>query len=71
MKTFHVTWEMSIDAETPEDAARQALEIHRDPESVATVFAVDYLGVRMVVDVETEPPVILRSEWPGFLKEQQ
>ena len=40
MTTYTVTWTMEIDAETPEEAAREALEIHRDPASLATVFDV-------------------------------
>jgi len=40
MKSYLVTWEMEFDAETPEEAARQALTVHRDPESLATVFTV-------------------------------
>jgi len=39
-KTYVVTWEMDIEAETPEAAAAKALEIHRDPESIATMFDV-------------------------------
>lgn len=38
--TYRVEWSMEIDADSPEEAARKALAIHRDPESVATVFDV-------------------------------
>ncbi len=38
MKTYSIKWEIEIDAETPEEAARKALEIQRDPASLATVF---------------------------------
>lgn len=38
--TFHVVWECDIWAETPEDAARKALEILRDPNSTALFFTV-------------------------------
>lgn len=41
MKTYLVTWEIELDAETPEAAARAALAIQRDPNSLATVFNVD------------------------------
>lgn len=41
MKEYKVIWEMLIEAETPVDAAKRALEIHRDPESWANVFTVD------------------------------
>lgn len=40
MKSYLVTWEIDIDADTPEDAARKALAIQRDPASIATVFDV-------------------------------
>lgn len=38
---YLVTWDINISgARDPIDAARQALEIQRDPESIATVFQV-------------------------------
>ena len=40
MKTYRVVWEIELDAESPEDAAREALAIQRDPESEATFFDV-------------------------------
>ena len=40
MTTYRVVWEIDIDADTPEEAARIALDIQRDPESLATVFRV-------------------------------
>ena len=39
-QTYHVEWSIEIDAETPEEAARKALEIQRDSASCATVFDV-------------------------------
>lgn len=44
MRRYLVTWEMEISADDPTQAARLALEIHRDPESLATVF--DVLDMR-------------------------
>lgn len=38
MTTYNIKWEIEIDAKTPEEAARKALEIQRDPASLATVF---------------------------------
>jgi hypothetical protein len=58
MKNYRVTWEIDLSAKTPEDAAVMALAIHRDPTSIATVFAVtgdgDVRGraVRVWVDVD-------------------
>lgn len=40
MKTYLVTWEIDIDADSPEAAAREALRIQRDAASSATVFRV-------------------------------
>jgi hypothetical protein len=40
MPTYHVKWEIDIDAENADEAARKALAIQRDPNSIATVFAV-------------------------------
>jgi len=40
MAQYRVTWEIELDADTPEDAAREALAIMRDPDSIATVFTV-------------------------------
>lgn len=39
-KEYRVTWYIDIYAASPEDAARRALEIQRDPESIATIFDV-------------------------------
>jgi len=35
-----VIWEIDIDAETVEEAAERALEIQRNPNSIATCFKV-------------------------------
>lgn len=37
---YRVTWTIDIDAKTPWAAAHKALAIHRNPESIATVFDV-------------------------------
>jgi hypothetical protein len=39
-QTYRVTWEIDIDAYTPKQAAKSALRIMRDPESIANVFTV-------------------------------
>lgn len=61
MTTFLVTWDIHVEADTPEEAARQAQAIHRDPTSTATVFvvqAVDYehqpLGRPAIIDLTGE-----------------
>lgn len=40
MKNYRVLWEIELEAETPLAAAQEALEIHRDPDSIALVFRV-------------------------------
>lgn len=40
MTTYVVVWGIEIDADSPQEAARIALDIQRDPESLATVFDV-------------------------------
>jgi hypothetical protein len=40
MPSYRVTWTIDIDADGPYDAARRALQIQRDPASIATVFDV-------------------------------
>lgn len=42
MSTYLVTWTIDIeDVDSPEEAAAQALEILRDPDNTATIFAVE------------------------------
>ena len=57
MKEYLVTWQIEITADTPEDAAREAFMIHRDPDSMATVFEVqertkDGHGEPIRIDIE-------------------
>lgn len=40
VKTYLVTWEIEVDADSPRDAAQRALDMQRDPDSTATVFGV-------------------------------
>ena len=38
--SYRVTWVIDVEANSPTEAAEKALEIQRDPESVATFFTV-------------------------------
>lgn len=38
---FHVTWEITLSAATPVEAAKIALDVQRDKDSIATVFRVE------------------------------
>jgi hypothetical protein len=40
LKSYRVVWEIDIWAESPFEAAKEALAIQRDPESIATVFKI-------------------------------
>lgn len=55
LRDYKVTWEIDIRAESFEDAARKALAIQRDPESIATVFDVMRSDcVSMTIDLNQE-----------------
>ena len=41
-KTYRVVWEIDIDADTPLEAAKEAISIQRDTGSTATYFYVVY-----------------------------
>lgn len=54
MNSYFVQWFIDLDAASPEDAARKALAIQRDPTSLATVFSViehDSDGTAVTVDL--------------------
>lgn len=54
---YKVTWTIVLDADSPEEAARQALEIHRDHDSWATHFEVrEPNGKTHAVDLEYPTP---------------
>ncbi|WP_194838768.1 hypothetical protein [Nocardia sp. XZ_19_369] len=58
MPEYSVCWHMDLTANTPVLAATEALEIHRDPESLATAFRVrDEHGSIYHVDLGDERPV--------------
>ena len=51
---YRVRWEIDLDATSPEQAAREALEIQRDPGSTATFFEVqNHKGKSCQIDIET------------------
>ncbi|WP_053649608.1 MULTISPECIES: hypothetical protein [unclassified Streptomyces] len=64
MNSYRVTWEIDIDADDPEEAARKALGIQRDPDSTATVFGVHgdgrYAEVDTAVVEHAEPGVAIQ-----------
>ena len=53
MPEYHLTWEIDLDADSPRQAAEKALTIHRNPESIATVFDVkDETGHTERIDLD-------------------
>jgi hypothetical protein len=55
-KSYRVTWEIDIDAASPREAAEKALHIQRDPDSIATVFAVAEKRRLLQIDLSPESP---------------
>lgn len=52
-QTYHVLWEIDLDADSPREAAELALSIMLDSESTATTFDVtDEAGETTRVDLE-------------------
>ncbi len=58
MPSYHITWEIDIDADSPREAAEEAQRIQRDPTSLATVFTVQEHDTTKAVQVDllTEMP---------------
>lgn len=54
MKSYLVTWVIDIEANSPEEAAQEALDIMRDEESTATIFDVKWEGNTKTIEVGTE-----------------
>jgi hypothetical protein len=56
MTQYVVTWQIFVEARTPEEASREALAVQRNPESEATCFDVlDEAGHDVTVVVRDEP----------------
>lgn len=61
---YSIIWSIDIEAETPRDAAEEALKIQRDPESTATCFEVmDDEGTVINIDLLKDPEKALRELW--------
>ena len=63
MKTYRVTWEIDIDANSEREAAQAALKIQRDKESVATVFDVQVEDSSCAVQVDLNMEEDAIDEW--------
>ena len=64
MKHYKIAWFIDVEATSPLAAAREALVIQRDPESVATIFTVQDADGSICVDADTGDE--LPSDFPGF-----
>jgi hypothetical protein len=42
MTEYFVTWQISLDADSPREAAEKAREMQEDPESIAVVYEVEW-----------------------------
>ena len=55
MSQFLVEWKIDIEADTPVEAAKEAMKIVRNPKTIATVFdVIDENGDVTQVDLEYE-----------------
>jgi hypothetical protein len=55
MTEYRVVWLIDIDADSPREAAQEALAIQRNPESIATCFVViEDGGPSQMVDLDEE-----------------
>lgn len=52
--TYKVVWEIDIDAKSPMEAAKEALRIQRDRDSIATVFVVNGQEIDLSTTTEVE-----------------
>ena len=66
LKEYLVEWTIELNAESPEDAARQALAIQRDPESTANVFIcfADSKAVRIDLDALEDYDDLVQNNVP-------
>jgi hypothetical protein len=66
MKNYRVEWSIELDGKSPEDAAKQALEIMQDKGSTAQFFVVKELSEkklkRFLVNLFTNETAEIRSQ---------
>lgn len=67
MPEYLVTWQMEIEASSPRQAAEKARQMHRNPESIATVFEVDGKSIDLMEadDWEDRGGRSVMTEKPG------
>ncbi len=52
MNSYRVVWQIDVEADSYEDAAKQAKEIQLDPESAANVFHITESTPTVTVDLD-------------------
>lgn len=64
MPHYKIAWFIDIEADSPLEAAQEALAIHRDSESIATVFTVRSADSSICIDAANGEE--LPSDFCGF-----
>jgi hypothetical protein len=66
-REYQVTWSIDLAATSPREAAQKALEIQRDPESIATVLGVRAVsgGPTVQIDLQAKTKESCACEQPG------
>ncbi len=52
---YKVTWEIEVEADSPDEAARMCRKIQLDPRNIASVFMVEDTDTGVVSQIETDP----------------
>lgn len=60
-KHYLVRWEMDFFCETPEEAAKLALETQRNANSHATVFSVENVHTGVITEIDLEEETYLEN----------
>ena len=63
MPEYLVTWKVDIEADSPQEAARMAVAMHRNPESIANYFTVK----NKATDKEQNIDVDLLEDHEGYI----
>jgi hypothetical protein len=63
MVEYSIQWNIDLDAASPVKAAKEALKVHRDRESIATIFEVTNKksGTMFIVDLSSENTCVVAN----------
>jgi hypothetical protein len=62
MSEYLVRWEIEVEANSPEEAAQEALEIQRDPFHEATAFEVRKSSTGEIYQIDLDTPEKTENE---------